>query len=176
MKKTIVIIACASVALISCSGNKHSNDIIISQEINMEHRFINPDNKVENNAHSGKYYTSVDSIHVYSTGYAYVLPDSLKNKNVTVYVSAWVREQEAPFEGEVNIGLTTTKGTVGWHGIKVKDKNYTPNQWIQVKDSIKFTSTQINDSFSEIGVIGIKNNGRDKLDIDDIQIKYKFSK
>lgn len=177
MKKTIVVIACASIALISCSGNKHSNDIIISEEINMEHRPLNFETtKIENDAHSGKYYSSVDSIRVFTAGYSFVIPDSLKNKNLTVYFSAWIREKEAPLQGGIILSLTTTKGNVGWNFYDKKDLAYNAGEWVLIKDSVVYPSAKINEAYAEIGVVGMKEKGKDNFDLDDLQIKYKFSK
>ena len=179
MKKTIFSILSGSVIVCSCMKNNSSQngDVIISNEINMEHKPLNFETtKVENNAHTGKYYSSVDSIRSFAAGYAYVIPDSLKNKNLKVYFSAWVRENQAPLEGGVLVSLTTSKGTIGWDLFDKKKLTYTPGEWVQINDSISYSSAKINENYAEIGVIGMKVNGNDHFDIDDIQIKYLFYK
>ena len=179
MKKIILSILSVSVIACSCIRNNSSRngDVIISNEVNMEHSVLNFDNsRIENNAHSGQYFSRVDSINVFSAGYAYVIPDSLKEKNLKVYFSAWVREAEAPLQGGIAVALNTSKGTVFWNVFKVKNTNYVPFEWVQIKDSISFNTTLINDSKTELRIIGAKYEGKDKFDLDDLQIKYKFYK
>ncbi len=91
-----------------------------------------------------------------------------------VYISAWVRENEAPLTGGVAFALTNSKGMQHWVVFKSKAQNYTPGQWVQIQDSLYFPSEKINDPKTEIAVVGIKDDGRDLFDIDDLKIKYKF--
>ena len=80
MKKTLIsgfLLLVVTIVAISCSKEKKSTDVVITSEINMEHQMLNfATSKTENNAHSGKYYASVDSIYKYSAGYSYVIPDT----------------------------------------------------------------------------------------------------
>ena len=178
MKKVVLSILSGSIIACSCmrTNSSKNDDVIISNEINMEHTYLNFEStKKEGNAHSGKYYSQVDVAHQFAVGYEYVVPDSLKNKTLTVYVSGWVREQAAPVEGEIVVALTTSKGTVEWNGFKHKSISYNLNTWVLIKDSITYTPNMMKDSFVKIGVVGQKTSGADALDIDDLVINYKFS-
>ncbi len=178
MKKTAInsLFFLALVGLISCS-KKASSDFVITSQINMEHQMLNFANtKVENNAHSGKYYSTVDSITQYGAGYSLVIADSLKDKNLMIYVKGWVREQEAPIEGIIAVAVSTPKGVVVWSGLKNKGANYQPGTWVEINDSVNVASTLLRESFAEVSVFGFKTIGKDKLDLDDLNIKYKFYK
>lgn len=176
MRKTALKISLLALVLMGCGrGTKQNADIIITQEINMEHRPMNfEQSKREGKSHSGQYYSSVDSVSQYGVGYDFVLPDSLKKKNVIVYISAWVREAELPIQGEINVGLSDAKGIKKWNGYKIKQPNFKANEWCFLKDSIIYSSSDLNNEYTKIGVIAIKNNGKDLFDVDDLQIKYKF--
>lgn len=176
MKKNALKISLIAIALVGCNrSTKQNTDIIITQEINMEHRPMNfEQSKREGKSHSGQYYSSVDSVNQFGVGYDYVLPDSLKKKNAIVYISCWVREAELPIQGEINIGLSDAKGVKKWNGFRIKEANFKANEWCYLKDSIIYTSSDLNNDYTKIGVIAIKNNGRDLFDVDDLQIKYRF--
>lgn len=178
MKKTGLIVAALVLVITSCNrGAKENTDIIISQEINMEHKYLNfEDSKREGKPHSGKYFSSVDSTKQFGVGYEYELADTLKNRNLKVYVSAWVRERDAPLQGHLILALSTSKGTVTWQALKYKNTVYVPNEWVQIKDSVSFSSNQITDSLVKIGVVAEKLNGQDGFDVDDLNVTYKFSK
>ncbi len=175
MKK--IILTLASIALItSCSKKEKQSDIVLFNEINMDSKAINTEKTArEGNAHSGKFYASVDSISVYNAGYVFIIPDSLKNKNMTVYVSGWVREAQAPLNGEIILSLSTSKGNVSWNSINKQTQPYNGGEWVQFSDSISYPSQKLQDAYTEIGVFGMKTKGSDAFDMDDLQIKYKFS-
>ncbi|MBS1635955.1 MAG: hypothetical protein JST26_08520 [Bacteroidetes bacterium] len=176
--KQLLCIAAGAVMLTACGGGstKTSDDIIISEDINMEHRVLNFDNtRKEGGAHSGQYYSGVDVSNKYGAGYAMVIADSLKEKNMTVYVDGWMREKEAPLEGGIAVSLSTSQGTKFWKVLVPANKTEA-NQWVHVKDSVTINKDLLKDKFVEIGVFGYKDNGPDALDMDDLHIKYKFFK
>ena len=176
MKNVTTIILSISSILLSCSKNNTTQDIIITNDINMESRPLNFDvSRRESNAHNGSYYSSVDSVNQYGIGYEYILDDSLKSKNITVYVSCWVRESQEPIQGEVNVGLSNSTGIIQWHGISIKNKNYKPGEWEKITDTIFYPKDVLNDKIIKIGVVAIKSKGSDTFDVDDLQIKYRFS-
>jgi hypothetical protein len=177
--KKIALYAICVIIVSSCSRDKNvseNTDINIVQEINMDNKILNFEStRREGGAHSGKYYSSVDTVNQFAVGYEYVLPDTLKKRNVTVYVSCWVREKEMPFNGGLAIALSTTKGTINWHVSDLKKSVTKANEWVFVKDSIFYEKAMLNDPFVQIGVVGMKQVGSDALDIDDLKINYKFS-
>lgn len=172
--KTII----ASLAIIalfgSCSKNEEKNYVEISQTLNMDDRFLNFDNtRKEGDAHQGKYYTSADSIKGFTAGYNYILPDSLKNRKIKVYVSAWAREQELPAQGDLIVAMESSKGIIGWNGVGQFNKKMAPGQWVHLVDSLEYSPEKTNDPYIQIGVIGNKTNGKDAFDLDDINLKIR---
>ena len=96
-----------------------------------------------NNAHSGKYYSSTDSISKYGVGFCKTIPDSLLGHNLSVYVSVWVRENLLPVEGEIGVSLNVGDQVIDWKSIKQKDIAYKQGEWIQIKDSLFYPSKLI---------------------------------
>lgn len=179
MKKTLIngLLLLLVLNITSCSKEKKNTDVVITSEINMEHQMLNfTTSKTENNAHSGKFYSSVDSIYKYGAGYSFVIPDSLKDRNLKVYIKAWVREQESPMNGAIAVALSNSKGIAFWGTLEVKNKNYTPNTWVEINDSVVIASSLLKDSFAELSIFGFKTIGKDRFDLDDLNIKYKFYK
>lgn len=178
MKKLILSSVFIVSVFASCRrGDNKKNEVVIENEINMEHKQLNFDaSRRENNAHSGQYYSSVDSISHFGIGYEYVLNDSLKNRNLTLYVTCWVREAQLPVEGKISIGLSNAKEIKKWNEFGVKDANYKAGEWVQLSDSITYSAGDLQDEFIKVGVVAIKSNGSDAFDVDDLKIKYKFFK
>ncbi len=179
MKKIILTTLVALAITISCSRYKKSgDDVLLIADVNMENRLLNFETTLkENNAHSGQFYSSIDSVRQYGVGYSYILPDSLKTKNLTLYISAWVRESELPLEGAIAAAVETTKGNVAWYTFDAKKiTTYKAGEWVQIKDSVTYESTLFNQPHIDVRVFGLKSKGKDMFDIDDLQVKYKFSK
>lgn len=163
----------------ACSKiDKSKEDLILYNTLDMESRVLNYESTMkEGGAHGGKYYSSVDSVQRFAIGYSYVIPDSLKSRTLTVYVNAWLRETVAPLQGGIAFSLSNSKGNMVWHETTPKkDFVYKPNEWVHFQDSMIFKASMLNDTYTEIGIVGIKTYGADRLDIDDFQVKYKFSK
>lgn len=178
MGKIILATSCVFVLFSACTKIQHDDSLVLMADMNMENKVLNFENTLKDNgAHTGKYYSSVDSVMQYGAGYSYILADSLKNRNVTVYVSAWIRESELPLEGEIAAAVESSKGNKAWVTFGLKDKSaYKAGEWVQIKDSVKYDKNLLNDPHIDIRVFGIKSKGKDMLDVDDLQIKYKFSK
>lgn len=176
--RNYILLFMFSSLIFSCTRREKKEDIVeINQSLNMDDRFINFEvTRKEGDAHQGKFYSSTDSARGFTAGYNYVLPDSLKNKKIKVTVSAWLREPELPQEGGLIVSLTTSKGTAGWDEIGQFNKVMIPGKWVLVSGSVDYSSEKTNDSFVEIGVIGVKPKGKDVLDIDDINMNIKVYK
>ena len=93
-----------------CSRPQKSNtenpNLVHFAKVNLEDEdiYCNQYRKL-NNAHSGKYYSSIDSSTHYGAGYSKIIPDSLLGYNLSVYISVWVKEKTEPIEGEIGISL-----------------------------------------------------------------------
>jgi|ERR1700752_3294615 len=177
MKKIILVSSVTFLLITACSKIQKADGVVFTADMNMENKALNFESTLkENGAHSGKYYSSVDSIMQYGAGYSYVLADSLKSKTLTVFVSAWVRESELPLEGEIAAAVETSKGNKAWVTFGLKNKSaYKVGDWVQIKDSVQYDKSILNDPHVDVRVFAIKSKGKDMLDVDDLQIKYKFS-
>lgn len=177
MKKSLVLASgILAIILLSCSKNKPvDNSVTIIADLNLENKVSNYESTLRNNGgHSGDNYSSVDSVARYAIGYTYFIEDTLKTKNLMVYVSAWVRENEKPLTGGVAVALINSAGIQSWVVLKSKEPNYTPGQWVLIKDSLYFPAAKINTPKAQLAIMGIKDDGKDILDVDDLKIKYKF--
>lgn len=161
--------------LLACKQNVKNQYIEISQNINMDNRFLNFETtRTEGDTPQGKFYSSADSSKGFTVGYNYIVPDSLKGKNLKIYISAWVREKELPQQGDLIVALTTSKGTIAWIPVGKFNTKMVPNQWVKINDSLEFKANEIVDPKLEIGVVGTKTKGSDTFDLDDLNVKLKF--
>ena len=178
MKKTILSIAALAFLATSCGTKEESRtERVFDINVNLENDFINIDNtKKQYNAHSGDYYSGVDSTTIYGAGYVKKVDDTLKGYNLNLVVSAWVREFVAPSEGAIAVSLNKKDGSSkDWTGLKVKPENFKVKDWIYVTDTFKYKSDFMND-VSEIKIFSMKQQGSDMFDVDDLRIKYLFYK
>lgn len=165
--------------LVSSCGNKveKRNERIFDVNVNLENDFINIENtKKQYNAHSGDYYSGVDTSLKYGAGYVKKIDDTLRGYNLDLIVSAWVRESVAPCEGAIAVSLNGKDGSSkDWTGLKVSADRFKEKEWIHVVDTFKYKSALMND-VSEIKVFSMKSEGGDMFDVDDLRINYIFYK
>lgn len=163
----------------SCSkeNSESKTEKTIEVQIDMESGFLNvEDTKHKDNAYQGQYYSSVDSVKIYGAGYLKKIDDSLKGYNLDVIVTAMLREENFPNEGGLAFSLNDNIGGVkSWKTIAVSQESFKPKEWCKIEDTIKYESNLIIES-SELRIFAMKQLGADKLDIDNINIKYRFYK
>ncbi len=168
-----VFFACTRVE----NRNVNENTVVLNAELNLENDTLNIEKTRRlNNAHSGKYYSSTDSISKYGVGFCKTIPDSLFGYNLSVYISVWVRESLLPVEGEIAVSLNVGDKLIDWKSIKQKDIAYKQGKWIQIKDSLFYPSKLISQKKTFLKVFAMKDSGKDSFDVDDLIIKFKFSK
>lgn len=179
MKKLFLSFTALSLVIASCTKTEtkrteHISEIAVSMEKN---DFVNIENsRRQYNAHGGEYYSGVDSIQVYGGGYVKRLEDSLKNYNLDLVVSGWLREIKAPCEGYIAVSLVGADGSIkDWNGVNEKKGKFTENQWFFVTDTFHYNKTLLN-TVSEVKVFAMKPNGADMFDMDDLKVKYIFYK
>ncbi len=121
MKKINIGIIALTLIVTSCSKDVKENktERIFDVHVNLENDFINIDNtKKQYNAHSGEFYSSIDSIAQYGAGYVKSIDDTLHGYNLNLIVSAWVREFEAPAEGSIAVSLNKADNSLkDWTGL-----------------------------------------------------------
>lgn len=180
MKKTILFTALIGSVFISCSRKETTKctntDVrVFGTTVDLENHFSNIE-KSKNNypAHSGDYYSSIDSVQVYGMGDSKIIEDSFRDYNLMVYVSGWIREAKAPIDGGIAISLNAPSGLKGWKVLFNKEAN--DSTWIEVKDSVLYTSDLLQEQGTEVKIFGYKEKGSDKFDSDDLKVTYKFFK
>ncbi len=181
MKNNLSFSSLILLIFLGCSRSQKSNnenlDIIHSAKVNLENEdaYSNQYRKL-NNAHSGNYYSSIDSVTLYGAGYCKTIPDSLIGYNLSVYISVWVREKISPIEGEIGVSLNVGDKLLDWKSICAKKKSFHNNKWIQLSDSFFYPAKLLFEKQTYIKVFAMKDSGKDFFDMDDLEIKYKFSK
>jgi len=181
VKNNLSFLSLILLIFLGCSRSQKSNnenlDIILSAKVNLENEdaYSNQYRKL-NNAHSGNYYSSIDSVTLYGAGYCKTIPDSLLGYNLSVYVSVWVREKISPIEGEIGVSLNVGDKLLDWKSIRTKKISIHENKWIQLSDSFFYPAKLLFEKQTYLKVFAMKDSGKDFFDIDDLEIKYKFSK
>jgi hypothetical protein len=115
-------------------------------------------------------------VRIYGAGYLKKIDDSLKGYNLDVIVTAMLREENAPAEGSIAFSLNDNSGAVkNWQTVSVLQQNFKPKEWCKIEDTIKYDSNLLRES-SELRIFAMKQNGGDKLDVDNLNIKCRFYK
>lgn len=178
MKKINLSVALLAILTVSCGKKQEQRtERVFDVNVNLENDFINIDNtRKQYNAHSGEFYSGVDTIVQYGAGYVKHIDDSLKGYNLNLVVSAWVREFEAPAEGTIAVSVNKMDGSPkDWTGLKVKANQFKEKEWIHITDTFRYNSDFLKD-VNEIKIFSLKQKGNDQLDVDDLRIKYIFHK
>lgn len=115
-------------------------------------------------------YGRVDSIKIYGYGIEYVLPDSIKESDLTLIISGKWRETES-ITGNVAIGLHNIKDSILYFNtLNAKDYINALNKWVPFADTFYISKSQNNANAKLIRVFSGKPNGKGFLDVDDLKI------
>lgn len=180
MKKLqVILLLIISFCFTFCSKNepKTSNEKTIEVDVDMENEYLNvSETKQKGSAFKGDYFSSVDSVRVYGAGYSLKINDTLKGYNLQVLVSAWLREVNSPNEGSIGFSLNDQSGAVkNWKALSIEKNNFKANEWVNITDTVEFEG-ELTRQASELRIFAMKQNGSDKLDVDNLNIKYRFYK
>jgi len=179
MKNFIFFFIITSFFFNSCTKHQENktNEKVFDVTIDLEDEFLNIEStKQKDHALNGDYYSSVDSIKIYGAGYSKKIVDSLKNNNLEVIISAWLRESKTPNEGVIAFSLNGINGEIkDWKTIAVQPDKFSPSIWCKLQDTIRYDANTVS-SANLLKIFGMKQNGSDSLDIDDVKIKFRFYK
>lgn len=92
-------------------------------------------------ARSGAHLLPIESRHTYTSLLAYLLPDSIQNKNLTLEFAAWFRLDSLPSNAIVVISLEQNGKLLYWHGIRMDDQASHTGEWFLVQDSIQMPTS-----------------------------------
>jgi len=180
MKTTTKLLLAASLAssflFSSCEDAVPPTQNIASQFINLEDEIMGFQTRTKGDAYSGVYFSHTDSSNAYSLGYSFNLPDSVKNTNIKVCVSAFVRSGEQNTNGTIAVTLNKADSMIVWKEIYIGNHVATPNQWTIVSDSVLIPKEITNISPLRLNVFGYYPKGKTYLDIDDLSISIKSEK
>lgn len=130
--------------------------------------------KMQGTAYSGKYFIHADSLINYPYTQTFNLPDSLKNTDLKVFVTAYVRAGEknpkASFAVTVN-GKDSASFT--WKEMFLTPQVVTENQWNIFTDSIEVSKEETSFLPLKVSVFGFCPPGRKYIDFDDVNITIK---
>jgi hypothetical protein len=159
----------------SCSPKNESNEkVLIHHKIDLENQILNYQESLRTDGgHSSTNYSVADSVGKYTVGYKFIIPDSVRSKNLKLYFSAWIRESVAPIEGGLVVAISNPSGILKWHS-SIYSGQYSPNTWVLIRDSVVVEKELLaKEAINEIRIFGMKDRGSDLLNIDDIEFEYK---
>ncbi|MBL7895815.1 MAG: hypothetical protein JNK50_11035 [Bacteroidia bacterium] len=115
-------------------------------------------------------YSRVDSIKVYGYGIDFILPDSLKESDLTLIVSGKWRETES-ITGNIAISIqNNTDSIMFFNTLNAKDFITSTNTWYTFTDTFYINKTQNSTIAKRLRVFSGKPNGKGFLDVDDLKI------
>ena len=130
--------------------------------------------KMQGAAYSGKYFIHADSSNVYPYNQVFVLPDSLKNTSLKIFVTAYVRSSEknpvASFAATI-AGKDSASFT--WKEMFMTNQVINPDQWNIFTDSIEVSKEETAFLPLKISVFGFCPSKKKYMDFDDVSITIK---
>jgi hypothetical protein len=179
MKKTYAIgfILFLTLTIVSCGGDPkgiEKTKEVYSEFQDMEDTSNYPECS-SGGAHSGKFFSRVDSVNQYGKGIYFNMPDSLVFKDLRLVVSAWVRMYDNAPEKMIGISLNETPSNkiLKWYDIKPANKKIQTNNWVLVTDSFTIDATLNASPDNMIQVFPYNSNKIGAMDVDDIRFSLK---
>lgn len=145
--------------------------------INNEDTLVSP-NKIEGDAHDGKFYSKADSVYQYANGFIFNINDSLNQKDIRVRINTWVRLGDLNHDQKYAISLEDGKGNMlHWAEINFRSHVAESNKWVNVKDSVTIPGNLINMPGMILKTFTFNPDAKSYLDCDDTELLfYKVEK
>jgi hypothetical protein len=121
-------------------------------------------------AHSGRYFSRVDSLIPYGLGLESRFPASVQNKNVRLKVSGWVKSEVPLDEALFVLSLKEGSEDLLWKGIELAPLITAGEQWFYFSDSLNIPA-----NVSATGLIKAylwNNDGKHRMGIDDLKFEF----
>lgn len=176
MKKSVIyfgIIVLFVSLLSSCSEEAPRQKFKHVETIDLDRSFINLQTIIEGDAHTGKKFSRADVGNNFGLGYSYLIPDTLKGKDLLVTINAWVRTGDLGNNCDVILSSTSNDSILLWTGCSIKDFLRNPNEWTTITKSVVVPAAVTSKNNAYINVIGHNIDAKSFLDIDDLVIEYK---
>lgn len=169
MKK--LVYAAALAVLFGCAKEEKQKGFEINLDLTGEIVQVNSQTVIQDETNSNNYYSKVDSLSKYGFGYKIVLPDSLKEQNLKIVISAEVKETES-ITGEFIISINEPNmSNIYWGNRVVSGQLKDLNTWRSFKDSITINSTQNPKKNSSLYIFNSKFSGGGAFCVDNFKVK-----
>lgn len=178
MKKLriLALISCTVIMLSACSGGKNGKDnnknkpgyTSFSSDLEAT-SWMNQNTLTRELAHSGKFSSRVDSLAQYSFGFVNSfmnISDTLPEK---VDVDFWLFYPQTGIKSNLVISIDSVEKNIFWAGIDLKDSVTTPNQWKEIKATVKLPTNIMPTDKIKVYVL---NNDKRALYIDDLTVTF----
>lgn len=122
-------------------------------------------------AHSGKFVTKLDSIAAYSLHFKAKLGD-INNKPLKIAnVSVWVKVKNLNADATLVVAIDSAGKIVKWQGTDLKGLVKSPNEWVEIKNSINI-ETKVNNPQYNFGCY-LWNRSKEEILGDDFRLEFK---
>jgi hypothetical protein len=177
MKKSIIFFMAVLgtvVLMTSCDGPEPpAFRQVTAIDLEYGHGLFNYQTVIEGtDAHSGKRFARLEPGTNFGLGYAYLIPDSLKGKVLSVNITAWTRTGDLSNTCDLAVTCTSNDSITLWSGCNAKEFMKNPNEWSQVVRSIIVSREVTAKPNSYINVMMHNVDAKSYFDMDDLKIEY----
>ena len=169
MKKVIYLAALT--VLFGCAKEEKKKAFEMDLNLTGEMLQVNTQTVIQDEANANNFYSKVDSISKYGYGYKLILPDSLKESNLKVILTADVKETEST-TGELDISINESNMNTLFWGFSPMNKHIKQlNTWTSIKDSVLIPADKNKKSGSSLFIFSSKQIGKGAFCVDNFKVK-----
>lgn len=172
--KVILIVVVIFTIFSSCKNSVKPNVVYVSNFNNFNTADTNIRNQKQGSAYSGEYYIQADSTDVYPYGQLFILPDSLKNTDLKVFVTAYIRSSvknpKASFAVTIN---GKDSSSFVWKEMFLTNQVAIEEQWNIFSDSVEISKEEAIYLPLKLNVFAFCPNKLKYIDFDDVTITVK---
>jgi len=133
--------------------------------------WLNDQTRKSGNAHSGNYFSHIDSIQVYGGGYKGSFPEICIRKNIGIVFNGWFRTNGTPGKSTMAFAVSSNDSSVFWQGIKVQPPSRSDQDWFHVSDTIKLPAN-ICAGGNSFSLYFWNEDGKSMVDLDDWSLDF----
>lgn len=168
----LLIVLTLLISIFSCKNsknNKANEGGIIKNNIDCLFGFNNNLNITQGKAHSGVYFSKIDTINRFSLTFVKQIKDIYTGKVGSLKASVWVSAKSLNFESKLVVATTNTQGqNTSWNNLNLKEIIKAPSDWVEAKLDVDINSINPEDNLA----IYIWNTGKEEVYVDDFEIEF----
>ncbi len=170
MKKISLLLSSVLLLGIYSCSKKNKSDLVFSNDIDSQCGWNSKALVIKGTAHSGNYYTKVDSSIIYSDGFLAPIADISNKKFKGVKANVWALFKNMNADAKLVVSVEKNGQPLAWNASPLKNSIKNPDQWTSIACVVNIPAEA--DLSSAYVKVFVWNLSKETILIDDFEVEF----